>query len=293
VRQWEKTGLQAWNFGDLPEKVLVEELAGAEVLAYPGLEVLGESVNVCLYKNALEAGASTSLGIRKLVEWGIGRDLADISKELLNAARKMQTPKREGRSLANPLQRLAVLGTGRSAACSPEAFQTAALRRVLDHAFVWEPVHPLDSHRFETFLETGRRALPGLVYQLVEWTRQALAQREELQSFPKRYKGMEVDLERLVPANVPEHTPFAQMKHLARYLNAIRIRAERAALKPAKDAEKAAQLAQFEGWSARVVPGRRESFRWLLEEFRVSLFAQELGTAETVSAQRLKALMEE
>ena len=40
----------------------------------------------------------------------------------------------------------------------------------------------------------------------------------------------------------------------------------------------------------RVPPGQREAFRWLLEEFRVSIFAQELGTAQPVSAQRLQAL---
>jgi ATP-dependent helicase HrpA len=103
---------------------------------------------------------------------------------------------------------------------------------------------------------------------------------------------MEADVERLAPANVPEHTPFRWLQHLPRYLKAIQIRAERAALKPAKDAEKAAQLLPYEGWQRRVASDKRENFRWLLEEFRVSLFAQELGTAESVSAARLNALLE-
>ena len=99
-------------------------------------------------------------------------------------------------------------------------------------------------------------------------------------------------MERLVPANLLEHTPFAQLQHLPRYLKAVQVRAERAVLKPAKDAERAAQISQFQDWRKRVAPERREVFRWLLEEFRVSLFAQELGTAESVSAARLNALME-
>jgi ATP-dependent helicase HrpA len=70
----------------------------------------------------------------------------------------------------------------------------------------------------------------------------------------------------------------------------MQVRAERAALKPVKDAEKAAQLAEFEGWHSKVAKSDHERFRWLLEEFRVSLFAQELGTAESVSSTKLKAL---
>lgn len=292
ARQWERSGLQSWSFGDLPEKVVVEEVGGAPVLAYPGIEAVGESVNVRLYKKAGEASAASLAGIRKLVELGISRDLVDLSRELLSAARKMQAPKREGRTLANSFQQLGIVGSGSAAGCTPEAFQVAALRRLVEHAFDWTPVHPLEVRRFEVFLEHGRRALPGLAYQLAEGTRQVLVQKESLQSFPKRYKGMEADVERLVPGNLPEHTPFAQLQHLPRYLKAIQVRAERAVLKPAKDAEKAAQINQFQDWRKRIAPAQRESFRWLLEEFRVSLFAQELGTAESVSAARLSALLE-
>jgi ATP-dependent helicase HrpA len=74
-------------------------------------------------------------------------------------------------------------------------------------------------------------------------------------------------------------------------LRAIQIRAERAALNPAKDAEKARQLAGFADWKKRAPEASRETIRWMLEEFRVSLFAQELGTAHPVSAQRLHAAL--
>jgi ATP-dependent helicase HrpA len=70
----------------------------------------------------------------------------------------------------------------------------------------------------------------------------------------------------------------------------MQLRAERAALAPAKDSEKARQLAPFHGWERRVAPARHAEFRWMLEEFRVSLFAQELGTPAPVSAQRLATL---
>jgi ATP-dependent helicase HrpA len=105
-----------------------------------------------------------------------------------------------------------------------------------------------------------------------------------------RYPGLERDLERLVSPDFLVHTPFERLQHLPRYLKAIQVRAERAVLKPAKDAEKAVQLAVFDGWRTRVPTAGHARFRWLLEEFRVSLFAQELGTSESVSEAKLKAL---
>ncbi len=69
------------------------------------------------------------------------------------------------------------------------------------------------------------------------------------------------------------------------------MRAERAAPHPARDAEKAKLLTPFIGWEQSVPAENREAFRWLLGEYRVSIFAQELGTAAPVSVKRLEALM--
>ena len=97
-------------------------------------------------------------------------------------------------------------------------------------------------------------------------------------------------MQRILPGNFLARTPYAQIPHLQRYLRAVQIRAERAVLNPAKDAEKARQLIPFGDWENRVPAAKKEAFRWLLEEFRVSIFAQELGTAQPASAQRLREL---
>ena len=90
-------------------------------------------------------------------------------------------------------------------------------------------------------------------------------------------------------------TPWPQLAHLPRYLKALLIRLERAALNPVKDQERARQLAPYlealkklavAPPSASARP-QLEEFRWMVEEFKVSLFAQELGTAFPISAQRL------
>jgi ATP-dependent helicase HrpA len=104
------------------------------------------------------------------------------------------------------------------------------------------------------------------------------------------------ELDALMPRRFLETIPFAQLAHLPRYLKALATRMERASLNPAKDKERVQQLAPYlaalKTFTAN--PPRSaeaaqqwEEFRWMVEEFKVSLFAQELGTAVPVSAPRL------
>jgi ATP-dependent helicase HrpA len=172
----------------------------------------------------------------------------------------------------------------------PDVFEKTALQRLLDHAFQWNPLIALQHKSFEDFVEFGRRALPGLCYELSEYCRQITEMREKVLSSPKRFKGMEAEVERIAPKNLLDHTTFSRLQHIPRYLKAVLVRAERAILKPAKDAERQAQLSIFTNWERKVPEARHSEFRWLLEELRVSIFAQELGTTESVSVQRLKSL---
>ncbi len=290
ARRWEKSGLTAWTFGDLPESIFVEEVGGAPLLAFPGIEPAGESVSVRLYRKQVDAEETTKGGVRKLVEIGVARDLVALRKELLQTASRLQAPKRDGGVMKGGFQALGQQLQKAVPAYAPEAFQEAGAQRLLEAAFPWEPVHPLTLGRFVEFLEKGRRLLPALAYQLGEVARQILAAKEALKGLPKPYPGMSADLHRLASDDFLNHTPFERLQHLPRYLRAMQVRAERAALKPIKDAEKVTQLSEFNDWRSRVVKSDQERFRWLLEEFRVSLFAQELGTSESVSAAKLKAL---
>jgi len=113
--------------------------------------------------------------------------------------------------------------------------------------------------------------------------------RSAILASPKRYAGLDQDLQRLVPEDFLAVTPYDRLVHLPRYLKAVQVRAERASVNPAKDAEKARPFAAF--LRAEPPARNRETYRWLLEEYRVSIFAQELGTAEPVSARRLESLL--
>jgi ATP-dependent helicase HrpA len=110
------------------------------------------------------------------------------------------------------------------------------------------------------------------------------------------------DLNRLVPPRFLAVVPWERLQHVPRYLKALQIRAERWATNPVKDQEKARQILPYQQRLATLQarkdpPGEqaraREDFRWLIEELKVSFYAQELGTATPISPKRLDRFIEE
>jgi len=293
-RKWERRDLKVWNFGDLPESVPVEDAGGVTLLAYPGLVARENAVDIRLFRKRGEAEQASRAGVRRLSELESERDVTWLKREL----RALGQPPKGGKRPANFTDALSAFGQKLqpsagpkpSAAITPEALQAAAYRHIVEHLFNLEPVFPLTKARFDQMLQHAHRELPMTTRRVIDLTSQILALREQLIATTKRYPTLDQDLQRLVPADFLARTPHAQLEHLPRYLRAMQIRGERAFLSPAKDAEKAKQFAPFIGWETKVPEAQREAFRWLLEEFRVSVFAQELGTAQPVSAQRLKTL---
>ncbi|MDY5135352.1 ATP-dependent RNA helicase HrpA [Actinotignum timonense] len=110
-------------------------------------------------------------------------------------------------------------------------------------------------------------------------------------------------LDALMPADFVRATPAARFWDLPRYLQAAKLRIEKAAVNPAADdslawqvqtAADAVENAREEASYAAFDPGRArvlDHARWLLEELRVSLFAQQLGTKEKVSVKRIQKLL--
>ncbi len=291
---WETPEHTAWAFDPMPERVLVTEQAGAPVYAFPGLMTGRDGVARRLFKTPEEAQVATAHGLAALFERELGHDLMWTQRDL---------------------RALRELGPLTATLAPVDALQEQAFVSIRQWV-TGRPVVPLNAVTFATVLERAKADLRGIVPQLVALLREILGLRLELQVIAGGPAGLVDDLAALLPPDFLPRTPYAQLGHFPRYLKAMKLRAERARKNPAKDAERQAQLAPYlAAWrrldvggvpSPRVAapskPGEGtrptssqaalEALRWLIEEFRVSLFAQELGTAEPVSAVKLDRVLD-
>jgi len=162
----------------------------------------------------------------------------------------------------------------------------------------------LTAGKFSAALEEAKRDLRGVVPRLGDWLKETFALRLALETHKQPYPGMAADLAALLPPDFLRRMPYQRVQHLPRYLRGMQVRAEKYRRDPAKDAARAGELAPFvaavkrqaagpRGEAPAGTPEEQQDFRWLVEEFRVSLFAQELGTAEPVSVVRLQRALEE
>ena len=264
--QWETPAQTTWKFGDIPERVLVTEQAGVPVFAFPALQAEQDGVAVRLAKTPEEARELTRRGLAALIERQLGNDLGWLERDL--------------RAVKN-------LGPLISTLAPAEELQAQAFQAI--RAWVGgRPVVPLTAAVFGTVLDRAKADLRGIVPRFCEQLREILTLRQTLLVQPGAPAGLERDLAALLPPDFLRTTPYAQLPHFPRYLKGMKLRAERWRQSPAKDAERAAQLAPYVAAAGKLRErDGGEAFRWLVEEFRVSLFAQELGTAEPVSAVKL------
>jgi len=264
--KWEKPAQTTWTFGEIPERVPATETGGVTVWAYPGLRAADGGVELRLFKTPEEAQIATRRGLAALFGRMLGHDLGWLERDL---------------------RALRELGTLTATLVPLPELQAQALESITR----WvggRPVAPLTAGTFATVLDRAKADLRGIVPRLTDLLREILTLRQTLLVHPTPPPGMEHDLEAMLPANFMQVTPYAQLAHLPRYLKAMKLRADRWKKNVPKDAERTKQLAPYVAAAAKVRDREGgEALRWLVEEFRVSLFAQELGTAEPVSAVKL------
>ncbi len=170
----------------------------------------------------------------------------------------------------------------------------------IDRAFLQEPL-PTNDAQFKQRVQDGRGRLTLIANEvarmastiLVEY---AAAQRKikDTKNAPDATADAAQQLQRLVPKNFIAAAPWTQLQHYARYLKAITSRLDKYRADPARDASRLTELRPLEQRYWRLVAERKghidarmQEYRWMLEELRVSFFAQELRTPYPVSIKRL------
>ncbi len=284
----------AWVFGPLPEEVRREGPRGATP-AWPALLDRGDAVTLELLESRAAARRAMPAGLRRLFALALGRDArrwlrehpAALALELGYAALP-EPPEALGALPDTDLGAdLAALAAGRAllegagAIRDRAAFEARIAERRAAFRVAFEEACALCAELLERY-----RAL------------RALAAAGALAALPASRADVDEQLAWLVHRGFAARAGWERLSRYPRYLEALRLRLERIATGGANDARRCAEIAPL--WRRYVVRaaahrarGRHdpelERYRWMIEEYRVSLFAQRLGTAEPVSRQRLDA----
>jgi ATP-dependent helicase HrpA len=282
---WRRDGIVAWDFGDLPEQVELER-SGVTLHAYPALVDQGQSVSLRLFDSPQRAAAAMRGGLLRLYAIAANREL----KGQVAWIPRMDQLRLLARSLST---------------IQPLEQQVAELIAV--RAFIDDQLMPRSQEEFRLCLKTGRARMGGAVHDAANLIGPLLEAHHQLRlaldaARPPQWRYVLEDireqLARLTRPRFLVETPWEWLQHYPRYLAAMRLRLDKLAGPGlARDQRNFQQLDPF--WRKYVEASDRhaeqgthdpelERFGWLLEEFRVSLFAQELGTAVTVSAKRLE-----
>ena len=279
----EKAGLKQWDFGDLPETLsFVRD--SRQLTGYPALEDQQDSASIKLFDTAAAADQAHRAGVRRLMRFELKEQMKQLEKGLPGF-----------NQYALLLRNL----------IAPDDLREGMLTAIADRAFIGEDDLPRTNVEFMTLKQRARTRLPAVVeasarlVQAIATEYQALTQK--LQGLPPAMsrirKEVEGQLADLLPRHFMTQTPWDRLQHLPRYLKALKLRLEKYPNSVERDTRHAQELARlWQRWSERVeakrkggeeIPAALTDFRWLMEELRVSLFAQELKTPFPVSAKRL------
>jgi ATP-dependent helicase HrpA len=268
----------AWTFGELPE--LMEVRRGSQVLVgFPALLDRGTHVEIEVFDEPEMAASRHRAGLRRLVALQLREPLRFLEKNIPDL-----------QAMAAAYMPLGAL----------EELRGQILDVAIDRAFLADPL-PSDAAAFKSRLEEGRSRLNLIAQEVARQAGTVLAEyaaalRKLKDSKPPREvaEDIQAQLQRLVDKRFLIHTPWFALQHLPRYLRAVVLRLDKLRADPLRDATRLAELRPLEQrWLRRQAElkgaphARMDEYRWLLEELRVSLFAQELRTPQPVSPKRL------
>ncbi|MFL6660181.1 MAG: ATP-dependent RNA helicase HrpA [Massilia sp.] len=276
-------GLTSWSFGELPE--LLEIVQGKlTLIGFPALVDKGTHCDLEVFDDPTVAARTHRIGLRRLFALQFKEQLKFVEKNIPG---------------------LQQMGMQFMAMGSQEELRDQIISKAIDIACLQDPL-PTDAASFNKRKDEGKSRLTLLVNEIARLLSQVLT---EFHGLPKKLQGinpqaasdMQAQLQGLVHKRFLLDNDYAQLAHFPRYLKAMNVRLEKLRADPARDTKLMAEWNQAAGHFMRAAKDRMAGkntdpkmveFRWMLEELRVSLFAQELRTPMPVSAKRLQKVWE-
>ena len=275
--------LTTWNFGKLPELLEIRR-GGQTLFGYPALVDRGTHCDVEVFDSPDEAARIHRAGLRRLFALQLKEPIRYLEKNLPG------------------LREMAMQFMPRG---TQEELRDQLVDTALDRACLQDPL-PADDVAFHTRRDEGRSRLTLLAQEIARLVGQILSEYAgvtkklvQARPFAAAHADMQSQLDALIGKRFVIDTPYAQLAHFPRYLKGIVLRVDKLKADLARDGRQFAEfhpllqnyqraLAQRGG----VMDVRLAEFRWMLEELRISLFAQELRTPMPVSVKRLYKVWE-
>ncbi|KWE90918.1 ATP-dependent RNA helicase HrpA [Burkholderia ubonensis] len=275
--------LTTWNFGKLPELLEIRR-RGQTLFGYPALVDRGAHCDVEVFDSPEEAARIHRAGLRRLFALQLKEPIKYLEKNLPG--------------LREMAMQYMSLGT-------QDELRDQLIDTALDRACLQDPL-PVDDASFHARRDEGRSRLNLLAQEIARLVGQILAEYAGLakklaqaKPFAQAHADLQQQLAALVGKRFVIDTPYVQLAHFPRYLKGIALRIDKLKADPARDAKQFGDLQPLVQQYQRAVSqrggvadARLAEFRWLLEELRISLFAQELRTPMPVSVKRLHKVWE-
>ena len=290
VNEGELSGLSTWSFGALPE-LLEVRINGRNVVGFPALVDEGESVALRAIDSEEKARSLHRAGLRRLFTLNLKEQVKFIDKSLPGL-----------RDMAMQFMLLDKSGG------TEKELKEQILAVTLERSCMMDPL-PATPAEFEARRDSARGRITLIAQEVAKLLGAILTEQAALskrltamnKAFPAACADINAQLAALLPKHFIINTSYERLQHYPRYLKAAGMRLDKLRADPTRDAR------QLADWQALAKPFEREwinqarsgvadpaldEFRWLLEELRVALFAQELRTPSPVSVKRLQKMWE-
>ena len=278
TQEFERDNVTAWDIGTLPESIKFAR-GKQQLTGYLGLQKEKDGrIALRLFDTSAAAEQAHRLGVIELMKLQLKEQVKDLNKGIQGFTQAAMLLKH----------------------INADTLRDDLTQAVCDRAFIGEDELPRNEKAFKEQIKRARSRLPAVKEALSRYLQETAAAYAELNGKLGKHPLTHLlrqRLQTLLAAGFATRTPWAQWPRLPIYLKAMTLRLEKYSSNPARDAAREADIQELEQmWQEKTdglvkqglpVSDDLAAFRWMIEELRVSLFAQELKTPYPVSVKRL------
>ena len=284
TQEFERDNVTAWDIGTLPESIKFAR-GKQQLTGYLGLQKEKDGrIALRLFDTSAAAEQAHRLGVIELMKLQLKEQVKDLNKGIQGFTQAAMLLKH----------------------INADTLRDDLTQAVCDRAFIGEDELPRNEKAFKEQIKRARSRLPAVKEALSRYLQETAAAYTELNGKLGKHPLthlLRLRLQTLLAAGFATRTPWAQWPRLPIYLKAMTLRFEKYSSNPARDAAREADIQELEQmWQEKTdslikqgfpISDDLAAFKWMIEELRVSLFAQELKTPYPVSVKRLMKEWEE